>query len=221
MNNGIDPSIAVLESDDYADVVDDTPDEQQQESNDVTDYLPDLNQSTYCDDAIVPLNVPAKPKLSDMEEIINSFKSMEAGRFVREENSDETHDAQGVPVDYTAVDGVDAGEDDTGSSNIDSAEKNSDVPRHPRITSQDFINYFRNGKGGAALLTRNYDGDGVDWGDHVLNISVNEALRTRGDAAVSVIEKELTQMISKKVWTPVDLSREETRSTGSSGQACF
>ena len=74
------------------------------------------------------------------------------------------------------------------------------------------MNYFRNGKGGAALLTRNYDGDGVDWGDHVLNISVNEALRTRGDAAVSVIEKELTQMISKKVWTPVDLrglSRDE------------
>ena len=216
VNNGIDPSVAVLESDDRTDVVNDTPDEQQDEGNDVTDYLPDLNQSTYCDDAIVPLNVPAKQKLSDMEELINSFKSMDAGRFVREEDSEETHDAQGVPVDYTAVDCVDAGEDDTGSTNIDtnidSAEKNSDVPRHPRVTSQGFMNYFRNGKGGAALLTRNYDGDGVDWGDHVLNISVNEALRTRGDAAVSVIEKELTQMISKKVWTPVDLrglSRDE------------
>ena len=39
----------------------------------------------------------------------------------------------------------------------------------------------------------------------MLNISVNEALRTRGDAAVSVIEKEFRQMIDKKVWEPVDV----------------
>ena len=41
---------------------------------------------------------------------------------------------------------------------------------------------------------------------------MNEALRTRGDAALSVIEKELKQMIDKKVWAPVsvnDLSVEE------------
>ena len=41
---------------------------------------------------------------------------------------------------------------------------------------------------------------------------MNEALRTRGDAALSVIEKELKQMIDKKVWAPVsvsDLSAEE------------
>ena len=34
---------------------------------------------------------------------------------------------------------------------------------------------------------------------------MNEALRTRGDAAVSVIEEELGQMIAKKVWSPVNL----------------
>ena len=34
---------------------------------------------------------------------------------------------------------------------------------------------------------------------------MNEALRTRGDAAVSVIKKELGQMIAKKVWSPVNL----------------
>ena len=42
------------------------------------------------------------------------------------------------------------------------------------------MHFFRNGKG-RDLLTRNYDGDGANWGDYVLNISVNEALRTRGD----------------------------------------
>ena len=37
----------------------------------------------------------------------------------------------------------------------------------------------------------------------VMNISVKEALRTRGDEAERVILKELGQMLSKKVWTPV------------------
>jgi hypothetical protein len=35
-------------------------------------------------------------------------------------------------------------------------------------------------------------------------ISVNEAIRTRGGAAEEVIKKELTQMIKKGVWTPID-----------------
>ena len=34
---------------------------------------------------------------------------------------------------------------------------------------------------------------------------MNESLRTRGDAAVSVIEKELGQMIAKNVWSPVNM----------------
>ena len=43
---------------------------------------------------------------------------------------------------------------------------------------------------------------------------MNEALRTRGKDAETIIEKELSQMIAKKVWTPVDirgLSVEEKR----------
>ena len=40
--------------------------------------------------------------------------------------------------------------------------------------------------------------------ESVLNISVKEALRTRGDDAERVIMKELNQMLTKKVWTPVD-----------------
>ena len=36
---------------------------------------------------------------------------------------------------------------------------------------------------------------------------MNEALRTRGKEAESVILKELGQMLEKKVWTPVDIQR--------------
>ena len=47
------------------------------------------------------------------------------------------------------------------------------------------MTYFRGGVGEVALLTRDYSGDGEHWGEYIFNISVNEALRTRGDAAVS------------------------------------
>ena len=74
-----------------------------------------------------------------------------------------------------------------------------------RMRRVDFMSYFREGDGEVALLTRDYSGDGGHWGEYVSTISVNQALRTRGDAAVSVIEKELGQMIAKKVWSPVNL----------------
>ena len=45
----------------------------------------------------------------------------------------------------------------------------------------------------------------MNWTDHVFNISVNEALRTRGKNAESVIEKEFGLMLTKKVWTPIDV----------------
>ena len=38
----------------------------------------------------------------------------------------------------------------------------------------------------------------------VLNITVRDAIRTRGEEAERVIMKELQQMVTKKVWTPVD-----------------
>lgn len=60
------------------------------------------------------------------------------------------------------------------------------------------MNYFR--RGSKALLTRVYPSTGNpnEWGDKVHNITVSEALRTRGKDAVSVIEKEVGQMIEKK-----------------------
>ena len=56
------------------------------------------------------------------------------------------------------------------------------------IDRHELMDFFRV-KSATALLTRSYEGDGAEWGDYVFNISVNEALRRRGDAAVSVIQK--------------------------------
>ena len=42
--------------------------------------------------------------------------------------------------------------------------------------------------------------------EHVMNITVKEALRSRGAEAQRVITKELAQMIDKRVWTPVQMS---------------
>ena len=39
--------------------------------------------------------------------------------------------------------------------------------------------------------------------ESAMNVSVSEALRTRGDAARSVVNAEMQQMITRKVWTAV------------------
>jgi hypothetical protein len=36
-----------------------------------------------------------------------------------------------------------------------------------------------------------------------MKVSVVEALRTRGDAALEIITDELPQMVTRKIWTPV------------------
>ena len=41
----------------------------------------------------------------------------------------------------------------------------------------------------------------------VMNITMREALRTRGAEAEKVIMKELEQMLNKSVWTPIDVRR--------------
>lgn len=42
--------------------------------------------------------------------------------------------------------------------------------------------------------------------EKVMNITVKEALKTRGVEAMKVTKKELSQMLAKKVWTPVHVS---------------
>jgi hypothetical protein len=48
---------------------------------------------------------------------------------------------------------------------------------------------------------------GVTASRHVMNITVREALQTRGQEAESVILKDLKQMQQKEVWTPVSRGR--------------
>jgi NMD protein affecting ribosome stability and mRNA decay len=63
---------------------------------------------------------------------------------------------------------------------------------------------FRRGGTDIALMSREIM-DHVAWREEaVMNITVREAIRTRGEEAERVIMKELGQMLSKRVWTPVD-----------------
>ena len=150
-----------------------------------------------------------------MDDLIASMNGMRAGPHDSPVSETRNVDERGVPVDYTAASG--GWDDHTDSRDaLSSANESPPVHASPQrygLNKHTVIDFFRNGKG-TALLTRNYNGDGTDWGDYVLNISMNEALRTRGDAAVDVIEKELRQMVDKKVWEPVnvkDLSLDEKR----------
>jgi hypothetical protein len=45
--------------------------------------------------------------------------------------------------------------------------------------------------------------EGVSDPDANANVSVRHALKTRGKEAREVIDKELQQMLDKRVWTPV------------------
>ena len=89
-----------------------------------------------------------------------------------------------------------------------------DRPTQPQHT-RSVLDMFRNGVNAAALLCESSDRE-TDTGhpntphnhhrtgEQALNITVREAILTRGEEAERVIMKELSQMITKKVWTPVD-----------------
>ena len=67
------------------------------------------------------------------------------------------------------------------------------IQRSPQLR-RDLLNYYNTNE--AAVLVK----------DYAMNISVKEALRSRGAVAEHVIMKELSQMVDKKVWTPVHMS---------------
>jgi hypothetical protein len=67
---------------------------------------------------------------------------------------------------------------------------------------RDLLEFFRRGKAHVTLLTRAK----CVTPEYALNITVKEALRTRGLEARRVILKELRQMIEKKVWKVVHRS---------------
>ena len=55
-------------------------------------------------------------------------------------------------------------------------------------------------------LMNQYDAAALITKDYAMNITVKEALKSRGAEAERVILEELSQMINKRVWTPVRMS---------------
>jgi hypothetical protein len=66
------------------------------------------------------------------------------------------------------------------------------------------LEHFRRGGTDVALMSREIMGHLGEQAETVMNITVREAIRTRGEDAERVIMKELNQMLTKRVWTPVD-----------------
>ena len=178
VNNGIDPTLAALDSEDFSDAIDDMPDKQEHDEGSATDMMYDLSQPNYADDAITPLCLVVKQRPVEMEDLINSLRSMKVSPYVRMEDSNETFDAQGVAVDYTAGSGSDAGGGETADAHDstvgDTFETCMSAEPGPlvRMRRENFMSYIRGEKGGLALLTRDYSGDGKHWGERVFNISV-------------------------------------------------
>ena len=163
-------------------------------------------ETVYADDMIPTVTPTARvrvePRVVDLDDMMSSFRELAVGAPYTTPH--ETADEQGVLEDYGENGVIDTGllkepSEPTVSPITYSAYGHRVVPRG------DLMDMFRSDKHGAALLTRNYDSAGGDWGEFVLNISVNEALRTRGKDTETVIQKELSHMVAKKVWTPVDI----------------
>jgi hypothetical protein len=69
------------------------------------------------------------------------------------------------------------------------------------------LEFFRRGGTGIVLMGRDSIQPVGESEGRVFNITVREAIHTRGEKTVPVIMKELNQMISKRVWTPIDGNR--------------
>jgi hypothetical protein len=69
------------------------------------------------------------------------------------------------------------------------------------------LEFFRRGGTDIALMGRESLQPVGESYASVYNITVREAIRTRGEEAERVIMKELNQMITKRVWTPIDGKR--------------
>jgi Reverse transcriptase (RNA-dependent DNA polymerase) len=66
------------------------------------------------------------------------------------------------------------------------------------------LDFFRRGGTDIALMSREIIESLRDTAESAMNITVRDAIRTRGAEAERLITKELNQMLTKRVWTPVD-----------------
>ena len=80
------------------------------------------------------------------------------------------------------------------------------------------MDMFRRGGVEMALSTSALDSIeekiGGDLSDYAMNITVKQALKTRGEEAEKVIMKELSQMVDKRVWRPVHVHRLSAQDRG-------
>ena len=107
------------------------------------------------------------------------------------------------PVQYTEEVGVT-------ESHADEEQPAEHVTAPVQLERRTLLDMFRDGRSHLTLTTSATDSIegkiGGDSRERILNISVREAIRTRGAAAEIAIMKELSQMIDKKVWRPVRTS---------------
>ena len=195
INNGVDPSTALLDSiqdPGMTYVEGDDPTE-----GEVYEGIGEAAEE-YSDEDIPPPRIQFKPRTDELDDLLNSFKQLDLGPYNYRASSNDGTDEQGVPEDYTAGGGV-----NTGGVEATGTAEGEDQSENRGVRKRNLMDLFRGNR--HALLTRNYDSANGNWEERVFNISVNAALRTRGKDAECVILKELNQMITKKVWTPVDL----------------
>jgi hypothetical protein len=103
------------------------------------------------------------------------------------------------------------GDDTTGHDAYEGADSEGQStpvpvgPGHPiHLPGARVLEYFRRGGTDIALMSREIMGHLGENAETAMNITVREAIRTRGQDAERVIMKELNQMLTKRVWTPVD-----------------
>ena len=89
-------------------------------------------------------------------------------------------------------------------------QQHEEQPSEPeQMQRRSILDMFRNGTNETALTASALgitEKIGGGLGGHIMNITVKQALRTRGDEAEKVIMEEVSQMIDKKVWCPATLS---------------
>ena len=163
-----------------------------------------VEKSNYVDDMAPAQRARVEPKAVEMDDLMSSFRQLAVGQPLA--SPQDNIDEQGVSEDYGENGAIDTGVAECNNEVLDKGNRFSPVG-HMVIPRQKLMNMFRGDRHGAALLTRNYNSTGEDWREYVMNISVNEALRTRGKDAECVILKEFEQMVEKKVWAPVNVQR--------------
>jgi Reverse transcriptase (RNA-dependent DNA polymerase) len=129
-----------------------------------------------------------------------------AGRDSGGDMAAEPYEIGGASDENRGADG-DIGGDESESGDRPESESHQGNISTGRPAGARVLEFFRRGGTDIALMGReSLQPVGESYGS-VYNITVREAIRTRGEEAERVIMKELNQMITKRVWTPIDGKR--------------